>query len=255
MSPERLPQTEIKQNNLKHAFAELLVRRYVTELAVEGLENLELVRELRKQGKPVIFSLNHKGHADTAVFDYSLKVNGFEDIRVDMRYIAGTAVLRHPVTRFLLSSYNSFMVASQRLNEFEDETRKEITRRALTRAGRALDEGKSLGVFFEGTRLDEMKEVNPRSAHYFYLRPDISIVPVAVWGTEIVHPRGKLIPNHGRVDIRIGRPIAVVEFEERVGEFASVEEKRARLVAEVMLETANLLPEKYRGAHSGIHKN
>lgn len=255
MSLERFPPTEIRQNNPKHAFAEWLVRRYVTELSVEGLENLELVRELRKQGKPVIFSLNHMSHADAAAFDYSLKVNGFEDIQAGMRYVMGTALLKHISTRFLVSCYNGIFVASQRLNEFEDEKRKEFNRRALMAAGRAFDEGNSLGVFFEGTRLDKMKEVSPSSAYYLYLRPDTFVVSAAVWGTELVHPRGKWIPNHGRVDERIGRPIAVAEFAKRVGEYANEEEKRARMVAEVMLETAMLLPEKYRGAYSEIRKN
>lgn len=110
--------------------------------------------------------------------------------------------------------------------------------RSLTDAARAIDaEKKSILIFPEGTRsMDGQMLEFKDGAALLAIRSGTAIVPVAIRGTQAVMPSKALTITPGDVDLYVGDPIEVTDFDlKRRGELT------ARLQATVteMLASAN----------------
>jgi 1-acyl-sn-glycerol-3-phosphate acyltransferase len=79
---------------------------------------------------------------------------------------------------------------------------------ALRTARRILAEGHLLGLYPEGTRSPDGRLYRGKTGiARMALEAGVPVLPVAMINTDVVQPTGKLIPNLGRVGIRIGRPL------------------------------------------------
>jgi 1-acyl-sn-glycerol-3-phosphate acyltransferase len=118
---------------------------------------------------------------------------------------------------------------------------------AFRLAKRVLDDGRVLGTFPEGTRsstgaLQKAKE----GVTLLAIRTGAPILPVAVWGTERLWPRGSsFLHPGGSVHLRVGPPF-VLERRTLDGRRESLEEVTDRLMERIAI----LLPPAYRGAYA-----
>lgn len=118
---------------------------------------------------------------------------------------------------------------------------------AFRLAKRVLDDGRVLGTFPEGTRshtgaLQRAKE----GVTLLAIRTGAPILPVAVWGTERLWPRGSAFPHpHPQVHLRVGPPFTLERLTVD-GKREDLETVTDRLMARIAI----LLPPAYRGAYA-----
>lgn len=124
---------------------------------------------------------------------------------------------------------------------------------AFRSAMRILEAGQVLAVFPEGTRsrdggLQQVRE----GVGMLALRSGAPVLPVAVLDSDLMWPRGKLIPRFGRhVTVRYGTPFTVADEIARMG--APVKGRQATEAATrlVMTRIAALLEPRQRGVYAG----
>jgi 1-acyl-sn-glycerol-3-phosphate acyltransferase len=124
---------------------------------------------------------------------------------------------------------------------------------AFRTAMRILDAGQVLAVFPEGTRsrtggLQEVRE----GVGMLALRSGAAVLPVAVIDSDILWPRGKLLPRFGKhVTVRYGIPFSVTD--ELAAQGLPVKGRQATEAATriVMTRIAELLPPRQRGVYAG----
>src|SRR3972149_5287517 len=242
---ERIQGARIELSPRKKAFIDGVTRLFAWRLQIEGSEVFGEVRELLNQDAPVEIFPNHLSHADGAMLNTVLKKEA-SDIEEKLVFIVGTVILKNHLTRFLLP-YRGIAIPSQRRKPAtpqEWEERKLQVDSAFEAAGDALRGGEVVVNFAEGSRSRERKMVqaDEKIVQYFYLVPNIHIVPVGIWGTEKLLPPDTriIIPRPwAKVSMKFGKPISVDELEDRVGESPTKHENDQRLVDEVMREVAN----------------
>jgi 1-acyl-sn-glycerol-3-phosphate acyltransferase len=126
---------------------------------------------------------------------------------------------------------------------------------AFRSAMRVLDAGHVLAVFPEGTRsrdggLQQVRE----GVGMLALRSGATVLPVAVVDSDLMWPRGKLLPHFGRqVTVRYGKPFVVGEELEKARPGASKDRRAATEAATrlIMIRIAELLPPRQRGVYAG----
>ena len=151
--------------------------------------------------------------------------------RLDVHYMTKAESFRNPWTRWIFYAYNAFPIR-----------RGEADRAALQYAIKLLRDGHVLLVYPEGTRSADAKLLTPQRGVAFMARQTgVPIIPVGIWGTEKVLPKGRFWPRRADVHVRFGKPFTVEQLEggNRLGsqEFANA----------VMRRIAQLIPEQYRG--------
>jgi 1-acyl-sn-glycerol-3-phosphate acyltransferase len=121
-------------------------------------------------------------------------------------------------------------------------------------AMRILDAGQILAVFPEGTRsrdgaLQRVRE----GVGMLALRSGAFVLPVAVVDSDLMWPRGRLLPKFGkRVTVRYGTPFSVADALAEAGD--APRNRRAATEAAthlVMTRIAELLPPRQRGVYAG----
>ncbi len=119
-------------------------------------------------------------------------------------------------------------------------------RRALQRAGEALQQGRVVCTFPEGTRsrVPGMGRAHDGPA-LLAMRAGVPVVPVAITGTHLVMPEGRFLPRRGPISIRFGEPIQVPLVTGRLDR-RELEE----LTERIMRRIAALLPPEYRGVYA-----
>ena len=84
----------------------------------------------------------------------------------------------------------------------------------MTAAQRILDEGQIFGIFPEGTRSHDGKLYRGRTGvARLALESKAPVVPVAVVGTEILAPPGKVFGRFTRPHVKFGRPLDFSRYE------------------------------------------
>jgi 1-acyl-sn-glycerol-3-phosphate acyltransferase len=73
-------------------------------------------------------------------------------------------------------------------------------------------------------------------AGYLAVKSGVAVLPCAIWGTEGVLPKRRLLPRRGRISVRVGEP------------FHPREKDAAAASREIRSRVAALLPERYRGS-------
>jgi 1-acyl-sn-glycerol-3-phosphate acyltransferase len=116
---------------------------------------------------------------------------------------------------------------------------------ALREAQLRLKDGGCLGMFPEGTRSkDRILHVGEPGTAIIALRTGAPVVPIAIWGTEIVKLPKDMVLKRTKVHVRFGKPYSL-QRPERI-----TRDEVDRATAIIMKSIAALLPEKYRGAYA-----
>jgi 1-acyl-sn-glycerol-3-phosphate acyltransferase len=186
-------------------------------LHVEGLENVPATG-------PAILIGNHIATADPPVIGAQVR-------RLDVHYMAKSEVFRTRFARFFLKGWNTFPV----------------DRKALERALQVLREGHIVVLFPEGSRSrDATLTRGFPGAGFIALRSGVPVVPVAIWGSEAVLPKGHILPRSAHVHIRFGEPVRIPR---RRPDGRRVSNQEA--VDQLLQAVADMLPEQYRGVYDG----
>ena len=120
-------------------------------------------------------------------------------------------------------------------------------------AMRILDAGQILAVFPEGTRsrdgaLQRVRE----GVGMLALRSGALVLPVAVADSDLMWPRGRLLPRFGRkVTVRYGTAFSVGEALTGQGQPIKGREATQAATRLVMERIADLLPARQRGVYAG----
>jgi 1-acyl-sn-glycerol-3-phosphate acyltransferase len=110
-------------------------------------------------------------------------------------------------------------------------------RLAIRGALAVLASGGALLLFPEGHRASRGGLLEfEAGAGYLAWRSGALVLPCAIWGTEEVLPRGRLVPRRRPISVRIGEP------------FRPVAEDPVGISREIRAHVAGLLPERYRGS-------
>ncbi len=86
----------------------------------------------------------------------------------------------------------------------------------LDAAVERLKSGQLFGIYPEGTRSPDGRLYRGRTGvGYLVLHSGAPVIPVAMVGTDHIMPPGQRIPRPGRIEIRIGEPLAFDEFRDQ----------------------------------------
>ena len=127
---------------------------------------------------------------------------------------------------------------------------------AFRTAMRILEAGQVLAIFPEGTRSrDGALQPVREGAGMLALRSGATVLPVAVVDSDLMWPRGHLLPRFGkRVTVRYGRPFKVADelVEPGKGSGARRDRREATEAATrlIMTRIAELLPPRQRGVYA-----
>jgi 1-acyl-sn-glycerol-3-phosphate acyltransferase len=81
-------------------------------------------------------------------------------------------------------------------------------RNAIRAAMNALQQGWAAGIFLEGTRTLDARIIEPKlGAALIAAKANVPILPVSLWGTEKILPKGSSYPRPVPITIRIGELI------------------------------------------------
>jgi 1-acyl-sn-glycerol-3-phosphate acyltransferase len=110
-------------------------------------------------------------------------------------------------------------------------------RLAIRGALSVLASGGALLLFPEGHRASGAGMLGFQlGAGYLAWRSGALVLPCAIWGTEEVLPKGRLLPRRKPISVRIGSP-----FHAASGEAGAISR-------EIQARVAALLPERYQGS-------
>ena len=200
--------------------------RCLTRVDIASLEGLPA-------SGPLIIASNHLSNADPPLIASWLT----PALGRSVHWMAKQEALDWPVAGAFLKANGCFGI---RRGAADTE--------AFRLAKRVLDDGRILGTFPEGTRSPTGRlQKGKEGVTLLAIRSGAPVLPVAVWGTERLWPRGSKVPRPGgRVHLRVGAPF-VLERLTVDGRREDLETVTGRLMARI----AELLPPAYRGAYAG----
>ncbi len=189
------------------------------KLTVRGLENFPA------QG-PALIVLNHLGDADIVVILSQLRTQEIDPLAASNLYDI-------PALRFVAEAYGVIWLHRGRPD-----------RRALSCALESLQCGRFVTIAPEGREsVVGGLEQGLDGAAFLALRADVSIVPIALTGTE--NPRiynFKLWGKRPPVTMTVGQPFRLARSEDRHANLKNGTDQ-------IMRQLAGLLPMEYRGAY------
>ncbi len=226
---------------------------------IRGLENLDDIRILLEEKKPVFFMANHLSNADAPVLQYALSRHGFSDIRHKLVFLRGIRLDKKIITKTLSNSCTHIDVWPPTVSPSTPEERKQamaMSRNSLNAISYALENGKIIMVFPEGTRSRDCQLGKGVEQVAHYLSDETYILPIAISGTEKILPTEKglrsVIPVRAGAEIVFGKPFSISELRESVKgrNNASRKSSRQELMDNIMgQKIAPLLPNQYRGVY------
>lgn len=207
------------QMRIARGWSRALLRVSSVTVSATGLDKLD------PRGSYVFVS-NHLSYMDTPV--------ALAYIPVEFRFLAKVGLFKIPFLGQHLAKAGHIPVP-------REDPRAAV--RTLTLAAETIrDRGISLLIFPEGGRsphgaLRDFKE----GAAYIAIKAGVPVVPVALVGTQAVLPfgSGQVVP--GKVDMRIGDPIATAGLVLR---------DRAKLTAALRTQVENLLDSRSQKTHA-----
>ena len=142
---------------------------------------------------------NHSSHVDFALISHALGEMGKRLVVLAAKdYFFNT-----PTRRFVVSNLTTLIPFDRERAQLE----------SLDDALAELAAGRSVLMFPEGTRSPDgtMQEFKS-GAGYLALRSGCDVLPIHISGTYDVLGKGKLIPKHHPVEMRIGRVVSNAEL-------------------------------------------
>jgi cytidylate kinase len=209
-----------------------LIARAMVRFRVEGD-----LSALPKSG-PMIMAANHASSADPVLIGAFLN----QVLGRPLNWLGKRELVEFPLTGW------AFRIAG-----IHPVDREAADLEAFRTAMRILEAGQTLAVFPEGTRskdgsLQQVRE----GVGMLALRSGAPVLPVAVIDSDILWPRGQLLPHYGkRVTVRYGTPFVVAD--ELASEGLPVRGRQATEAATrlIMGRIAALLPPRQRGVYTG----
>lgn len=242
----------INRNIVKGAAAEIAARVF-TEVIPIGADNLRSAREISKKGGKLVLMANHLSNADAPVVALALKKAGFADLSEKLVFLLGRRLVEDKVIGWGIDAYSHIVVWPPTMIPRNDEEKKKAyatTKLSLSAARGALDAGRILVIFPEGTRSRKQQLANGTPAIANYLDGhDTYVVPVGISGVEKVLPVGAFFPTWGAVEVGFGRVINHDEFSSKL-KYASRGESKSRVIDGYMSEIAGLIHPQYRGVYA-----
>jgi long-chain acyl-CoA synthetase len=180
-------------------FGELAMRRTLATAFDSWLKPRVLGRGNIPANRNFIAVANHSSHLDFSLVSHALGANGRDLVVLAAKdYFFNTGLRRFAATNFT------------RLIPFDrDRAQLESLEQALTE----LAAGRNVLMFPEGTRspdgaIHEFKS----GAGYLALHAGCDVLPIHLSGTFEVLGKGKLLPRHAPVEVRIGRVLTIDEL-------------------------------------------
>ena len=210
-----------------------LIARAIVRLRIEGD-----LQALPRTG-PLIMAANHASSADPVVIGAFLG----QILDRPLNWLGKRELVEFPLTGWAM-----------RLGGIHPVNRESADLEAFRSAMRILDAGQVLAVFPEGTRsrdggLQRVRE----GVGMLALRSGAPVLPVAVIDSDLMWPRGRLLPRFGRrVTVRYGTPFIVGDELDRVAPGLRGDRRKATEAATrlVMTRIAELLPPRQRGVYT-----
>ncbi len=175
----------------------------------------------KKQGVVVI--MNHVSNLDPVIPIISAYFKG-----VTLRPIYKSEFAENPVLRWFFMRGGGIPVHRHTAD---------LT--AIRTAQRALENGESILIFPEGTRVKEGEEsVIHKGFALMAQLAGADVVPMAIVGARDVTPRGKKIPRPGRIFLKVGKPLVFKELHstKRKDQLEEIETKSVERVFEMVEE-------------------
>jgi 1-acyl-sn-glycerol-3-phosphate acyltransferase len=211
-----------------YAFMRWLMR-FMTRTYLVGLFNVIGAENVPRSG-PVIICPNHSANLDPPMVPAFLP-------RGDSWSMAKSEYFKGGFITWVFRSYHSFPVV-----------RHTADRIAIRRAFEILESGQALIIYPEGTRVESGVLAKPEpGAGFIAQRAACPVVPVGLTGTRECLPKGARWPRRTRVSITFGKPFIVLKKR-----LDGTRITRDEAADAIMLEIAELLPERQRGAFSDV---
>jgi 1-acyl-sn-glycerol-3-phosphate acyltransferase len=119
-------------------------------------------------------------------------------VRRPVAYMAKEELFKVPVLKQAIQVYGAYPVK-----------RGSGDRSAMRAAIASIDAGWATGIFLEGTRTPDGRIYEPKlGAAWIAAKTQSPILPVCLWGTESIFPKGAALPQPVPLTIRIGDLIA-----------------------------------------------
>lgn len=207
------------------------IARAIVRLRVEG----DLAR-LPKAG-PMIVAANHASSADPVLIGAFLN----QILGRPLNWLGKRELVEFPLTGWAL-----------RIAGIHPVDRDAADLEAFRSAMRVLEAGQVLAVFPEGTRSrDGGLQAVREGVGMLALRSGALVLPVAVIDSDILWPRGRLLPRFGKhVTVRYGTPFSVADELAAQGAPAKGRQATEAATRLVMTHIAELLPPRQRGVYA-----
>lgn len=150
---------------------------------------IEGVHHVPRQG-PLIIVANHASDFDPPIVSNC--------VGRPVAFMAKEELFRVPILAPAIRLYGAYPVK-----------RGSADRSAIREALKQLDQGWGVGVFLQGTRTLDGRIPAPKlGAALIAAKAQVPLLPVSVWGTHQVLPKGAKLPRPVPITVRIGEPIA-----------------------------------------------
>jgi 1-acyl-sn-glycerol-3-phosphate acyltransferase len=247
-----------------------LSRVFISEIHTSGDQHLNTAYWWLAHGGSVIWEPNHLSNTDGPAFLAFLRSTGMvsDTHQDDPAYAIGLRLTQDKLlngvglTRFA-PTIPVWPPTVRPRNTQELQVAKQMNKDAVEVAGEVLRNGKQLVVFPEGTRSREGKLARGRAGVSDFHKArgehgssddaitDTLIVPVAMWGTEVIHPiENKLPIRRGPIYVNVGKPISASELTSRYEHLREGQVRNQAMIDHVMIEIAHGLPERMRGEYA-----
>ena len=212
-----------------------LIARAIVRLRIEGD-----LSALPKEG-PMIMAANHASSADPVLIGAFFN----QILGRPLNWLGKRELVEYPLTGWAFRRAGIHPVD-------RDAADLEAFRTAM----RILEAGHVLAVFPEGTRSrDGALQMVREGVGMLALRSGAKVLPVAVIDSDLMWPRGRLLPRFGRrVVVRYGAPFSVAaELERLAAPGKRLDRRQATGAATrlIMARIAGLLPPRQRGVYAG----
>lgn len=164
--------------------------RFYFQGRVYGMENVP------KHG-PVVIVANHASDFDPPLLSCS--------VRRPVSYMSKEELFKIPIFGRAIALYGAYPVK-----------RGAADRSALRAAMHQIDQGWAVGIFLSGTRTPDGRIPEAKlGAAMIAAKKQVPLLPVSLWGTHRIMPKGSRLPRFVPVTVRIGQLISPPESTER----------------------------------------